>query len=151
VGLLEFFKLIQSCKPFKVFTETDCCDRGKSPRWSISMCLVSREGTNKMLQSLQAAEVPVLVFSAGLGDSVSAVLRYHNALLPNVHIISNYLRFNGLQVNGFQGDVIHSFNKNEHAIEKSDYFQVDTSNAAAHMFRHIVFHFLLSFWNGDVL
>lgn len=104
-----------------------------------------------MLQSLQAAEVPVLVFSAGLGDSVSAVLRYHNALLPNVHIISNYLRFNGLQVNGFQGDVIHSFNKNEHAIEKSDYFQVDTSNAAAHMFRHIVFHFLLSFWNGDVL
>lgn len=77
-----------------------------------------------MLQSLQAAGVPVLVFSAGLGDSVSAVLRYHNALLPNVHIISNYLQFNGLQVNGFQGDIIHSFNKNEHAVEKSDYFEV---------------------------
>jgi 5'-nucleotidase len=83
-----------------------------------------REGTNTMLQSLQAAGVPVLVFSAGLGDSVSAVLRYHNVLLPNLHIISNYLRFNGLQVNGFQGDIIHSFNKNEHAIEKSDYFEV---------------------------
>ena len=81
-----------------------------------------------MLESLQAAGVPVLVFSAGLGDSVSAVLRYHNALLPNVHIISNYLRFNGLQVNGFQGDIIHSFNKNEHAVEKSDYFEVNATN-----------------------
>lgn len=83
-----------------------------------------RDGTNKMLQALQTSEVPVLVFSAGLGDTVSAVMRYHSALLPNVHIISNYLRFNGLQVNGFQGEIIHSFNKNEHAIEKSDYFQV---------------------------
>ena len=91
---------------------------------SISLCLVYREGTNTMLQSLQTAGVPVLVFSAGLGDSVSAVLKYHNALLPNVHIISNYLRFNGLQVNGFQGDIIHSFNKNKHAVDKSDYFEV---------------------------
>jgi hypothetical protein len=97
-----------------------------------------------MLQSLQAAQVPVLVFSAGLGDSVSAVLRYHNMLLPNIHIISNYLRFNGLQVNGFQGDIIHSFNKNEHALEKSDYFQVDrayfqveTGHTSMHMFMHI--------------
>ena len=81
-----------------------------------------------MLQSLQAAGVPVLVFSAGLGDSVSAVLRYHNVLLSNVHIISNYLRFNGLQVNGFQGDIIHSFNKNEHAVDKSDYFEVSATN-----------------------
>jgi len=83
-----------------------------------------REGTNMMLQSLQAAGVPVLVFSAGLGDSVSAVLKYHKVLLSNVHIISNFMRFNGLQVNGFQGDIIHSFNKNEHAVEKSDYFEV---------------------------
>ena len=81
-----------------------------------------------MLESLQAADVPVLVFSAGLGDSVSAVLRYHNALLPNVHIISNYLQFDGLRVNGFQGDIIHSFNKNEHAVEKSDYFEVSATN-----------------------
>jgi 5'-nucleotidase len=81
-----------------------------------------------MLESLRTADVPVLVFSAGLGDSVSAVLRYHNALLPNVHIISNYLQFNGLQVNGFQGDIIHSFNKNQHAVEKSDYFKVRATN-----------------------
>jgi hypothetical protein len=84
-----------------------------------------------MLQSLQEADVPVLVFSAGLGDSVSAVLRYHNALLSNMHIISNYLRFTGLQVNGFQGDIIHSFNKNEHAVEKSDYFKVRATNVGA--------------------
>ncbi|KDR22681.1 7-methylguanosine phosphate-specific 5'-nucleotidase [Zootermopsis nevadensis] len=88
-----------------------------------------REGTNIMLQSLQAAQVPVLVFSAGLGDSVSAVLRYYSVLLPNVHIISNYLRFNGLKVNGLQGDIIHSFNKNEHALEKSGYFQVLASRS----------------------
>jgi 5'-nucleotidase len=95
-----------------------------------------------MLQSLQAADVPVLVFSAGLGDSVSAVLRYHNALLSNVHIISNYLRFNGLQVNGFKGDVIHPFNKNEHAIEKSDYFQVSTADNFLHTSGTSVCNFL---------
>jgi 5'-nucleotidase len=104
--------------------------------------IVSREGTDKMLQSLQAAGVPVLVFSAGLGDCVSAVLRYHNVLLSNVHIISNYLQFDGLQVNGFQGDIIHSFNKNEHAIEKSDYFQVSTAHNLVHMLDTFVCNFL---------
>jgi 5'-nucleotidase len=103
---------------------------------------VSREGTNKMLQSLQAAGVPVLVFSAGLGDSVSAVLRYHNVLLSNVHIISNYLQFDGLQVNGFKGDIIHSFNKNEHAVEKSDYFQVSTADSLVHILGTFVCNFL---------
>jgi hypothetical protein len=95
-----------------------------------------------MLQSLLKAQVPVLVFSAGLGDCVSAVLKYHNVLLPNIHIISNYLRFNGDQVNGFQGDIIHSFNKNERALEKSDYFQVETGSTPVHMFRHICYALL---------
>jgi hypothetical protein len=35
-------------------------------------------------------------------------------------------------VNGFEGDVIHPFNKNEHAIEKSDYFQVSTADCLLH-------------------
>jgi hypothetical protein len=95
-----------------------------------------------MLQSLQAAGVPVLVFSAGLGDSVSAVLRYHNVLLSNVHIISNYPRFEGLQMNRFQGDIIHSFNKNEHAIEKSEYFQVSTADSLMHMLGTFICNFL---------
>ncbi|PSN52496.1 7-methylguanosine phosphate-specific 5'-nucleotidase [Blattella germanica] len=77
-----------------------------------------------MLHRLETSDVPVLVFSAGLGDSVTAVLKYHDALLSNVHIISNYLKFNGIQVNGFQGDIIHSMNKNEHAVENSDYFEL---------------------------
>ncbi|KAJ9588142.1 hypothetical protein L9F63_018500 [Diploptera punctata] len=88
-----------------------------------------RDGTNAMLERLQSAEVPVLVFSAGLGDSVSAVLSHHDALLSNVHIISNYLQFNGLQVNGFQGNIIHSLNKNEHALEKSEYFDLLTGRS----------------------
>lgn len=88
-----------------------------------------RDGTNTMLQRLKTAEVPVLVFSAGLGDSVSAVLSYHDALLSNIHIISNYLQFNGLQVNGFQGNIIHSLNKNEHALEKSEYFELLTGRS----------------------
>lgn len=83
-----------------------------------------RNGTDIMLSHLEESGVPVLVFSAGLGDMVAAILRHHSSLLPNVHIISNFLQYDGDILCGFQGQIIHTFNKNEHAIENSDYFSL---------------------------
>ncbi|XP_044012040.1 7-methylguanosine phosphate-specific 5'-nucleotidase isoform X2 [Aphidius gifuensis] len=42
-----------------------------------------RDGTMPLIQRLNVANVPVLVFSAGLGDVVKAVLENHNILLDN--------------------------------------------------------------------
>lgn len=44
-----------------------------------------------MFQHLQKNDIPLLVFSAGIGDVVVAVLMHFNVLMPNVKV--KYLRF----------------------------------------------------------
>ncbi|KAI4503201.1 hypothetical protein M0802_001423 [Mischocyttarus mexicanus] len=83
-----------------------------------------RDGTKELMEKLNEANIPVLVFSAGLGDAVEAVLKCHDVLLNNVKIISNFLKYNGNQIDGFKNKkLIHAFNKNEHSMEQ-DYFKV---------------------------
>ncbi|XP_077277889.1 cytosolic 5'-nucleotidase IIIB [Temnothorax americanus] len=78
---------------------------------------ILRDGTEELFQKLYDARVPIVVFSAGLGDIVEAVLRYHNALFDNVKVISNFLKYDGNQLDGFKNDVlIHVYNKNECAL-----------------------------------
>jgi len=85
---------------------------------------ILRDGTEEFFERLYNAKVPIIIFSAGLGDIVEAVLRYHNALFDNVKVISNFLKYNGNQLDGFKNDVIiHVYNKNECALEK-DYLKV---------------------------
>ncbi|CAL7950881.1 unnamed protein product [Xylocopa violacea] len=83
-----------------------------------------RDGTKELLEKLHCAEVPVLVFSAGLGDVVETVLKNHGVLFENMKVISNFLKYKDGKLEGFQNkQLIHVFNKNEHAIEQ-DYFKV---------------------------
>lgn len=83
-----------------------------------------RDGTQSLIERLRAADVPVLVFSAGLGDVVQAVLQHHNVFFDNVKIISNFLKYEDNIVTGFKNKrLIHVFNKNEHSME-SDYFKL---------------------------
>lgn len=85
---------------------------------------ILRDGTEEIFEKLHNEHVPIVVFSAGLGDMVEAVLRYHNALYDNVKIISNFLKYNGNHLDGFKNDVlIHAYNKNKCALEK-DYLKV---------------------------
>jgi len=78
---------------------------------------VLRDGAKEILLKLYIAGVPIIVFSAGLGDMVEAVLKYHNILFDNVKIISNFLKYNGNKLEGFKNDMlIHAFNKNEYAL-----------------------------------
>ncbi|XP_012279752.1 7-methylguanosine phosphate-specific 5'-nucleotidase [Orussus abietinus] len=83
-----------------------------------------RDGTKDLFEKLFEAKVPILVFSAGLGDVVEAVLKDQDVLFKNVKVISNFLKYDGRKLNGFQQDrFIHVFNKNEHAIN-GEYFQI---------------------------
>lgn len=86
-----------------------------------------RDRTHEMFRELYADNIPCLVFSAGLGDSVMSVLKHANILYPNVKVVSNFLQYkDGDEIDGL-GDparMIHTFNKNETALEGTDYYDL---------------------------
>lgn len=85
---------------------------------------ILRDGTKEIVEKLYNVEVPIVVFSAGLGDMVEAVMKCNNAFFDNVKIISNFLKYKGNQLDGFSNDVlIHAYNKNECALAE-DYLAV---------------------------
>jgi len=83
-----------------------------------------RSGTDRLLARLHALSVPVLIFSAGLGDLIHAVLDQHAGNHDNIKVVSNYMRFDeeGKMI-GFTEEMIHMYNKNENAVHSSDYFE----------------------------
>jgi len=85
-----------------------------------------RDHTKVMLDSLQKAQVPVLVMSAGLGDILVEVMETFQILhQSNTKVVSNFLSYdeNG-KVIGLEGKMIHVYNKNENAFQDSEYFKV---------------------------
>lgn len=83
-----------------------------------------RDHTHELFHTLNRLDVPVLVFSAGLGNSVVSVLKQSKVMYPNVKVISNFLQYKGDMVNGFQEPMIHTYNKNETALEGSEYYDL---------------------------
>ena len=86
--------------------------------------VVCREGTMEFLETLAKHSIPVLILSAGLGNIVEEYLKHAGMLHPNMHIISNFLRF-GIdgKATGYTADVVHTFNKNESHVRNSPYFK----------------------------
>ncbi|KRY55714.1 putative cytosolic 5'-nucleotidase 3 [Trichinella britovi] len=67
---------------------------------------------------LQRNRIPFIIFSAGIGDVITYVLKRHLKSVPeNVHLISNFFELNdeGI-VCGFKEPMIHTFNKNASVI-----------------------------------
>ncbi|XP_050679976.1 7-methylguanosine phosphate-specific 5'-nucleotidase [Leptidea sinapis] len=90
-----------------------------------------RSGVKEIILWSQKKQVPVLVFSAGLGECVVAALNSANFLLPHVKVVSNFLSMDEDDtIVGIKGDVIHTYNKNEAAIRDTEYFGMvrDRSN-----------------------
>lgn len=84
-----------------------------------------RDRTHEMFRELYAENIPCLVFSAGLGDSVVSVLKHANILYPNVKVVSNFLQYKDDDVLDGLGDrLIHTFNKNETALEGTEYYDL---------------------------
>lgn len=78
-----------------------------------------------MFREMYEEEIPCLVFSAGLGDCVVSVLKHANILYPNVKVVSNFLQYKENDVlDGLGGNMIHTFNKNETALEGTDYYDL---------------------------
>ncbi|EDW00620.1 7-methylguanosine phosphate-specific 5'-nucleotidase [Drosophila grimshawi] len=83
-----------------------------------------RDRTHELFDSLRQLQIPVLVFSAGLGNSVVSVLQQANILYPNVKVISNFLKYSDGMLAGFQEPMIHTFNKNETVLDGSEYYEL---------------------------
>ena len=47
-----------------------------------------------MFNILDCASVPILIFSAGIGDILLEVVKQDDLVTPNVQVISNFMEFN---------------------------------------------------------
>uniref|UniRef100_A0A8C5QD00 5'-nucleotidase n=1 Tax=Leptobrachium leishanense TaxID=445787 RepID=A0A8C5QD00_9ANUR len=83
-----------------------------------------REGFEVFFASLHRSEIPLLIFSAGIGDVLEEIIRQAGVFYPNINVVSNYMDFdeNGILV-GFKGELIHTYNKNNSILRDRAYFQ----------------------------
>ncbi|XP_038182752.1 7-methylguanosine phosphate-specific 5'-nucleotidase [Arvicola amphibius] len=83
-----------------------------------------REGYKTFFDTLYHNNIPLFIFSAGIGDVLEEIIRQMKVFHPNIHIVSNYMDFSedGF-LQGFKGQLIHTYNKNSSVCENSGYFQ----------------------------
>ncbi|KAK7885930.1 hypothetical protein WMY93_025551 [Mugilogobius chulae] len=83
-----------------------------------------RDGYEQFFDRLQQHNVPMFIFSAGLGDVLEEILRQSGVYLPNVKVVSNFMDFddNGV-IRGFKGELIHVYNKHDGALRNTEYFK----------------------------
>ncbi|XP_062302476.1 cytosolic 5'-nucleotidase 3-like [Osmerus eperlanus] len=83
-----------------------------------------RDGFQLFFDHLQEHSVPLLIFSAGIGDVLEEVIRQAGVFHPNVKVFSNYMDFDEAGIlRAFKGELIHIYNKREGALLNSDHFQ----------------------------
>ncbi|XP_035991302.1 cytosolic 5'-nucleotidase 3 isoform X1 [Fundulus heteroclitus] len=90
-----------------------------------------REGYEQFFDRLHQHDVPVFIFSAGLGDVLEEVIRQAGVYHSNMKVVSNFMDFDDKGVlRGFKGDLIHVYNKHDGALRSTDYFKQlrDNSN-----------------------
>ncbi|XP_014059562.1 cytosolic 5'-nucleotidase 3 isoform X2 [Salmo salar] len=83
-----------------------------------------REGYQLFFDHLQEHSIPLLIFSAGVGDVLEEVIRQAGVFHPNVKVFSNYMDFDETGVlKAFKGELIHIYNKREGALLNTGHFQ----------------------------
>jgi hypothetical protein len=79
-----------------------------------------RKGADLLFRLAQEVDVPFHIFSAGIYDVIHAFLEHHNLNKFGMHVVSNMMAFDDDNVlQGFQGTLIHTMNKNSLALHKS--------------------------------
>ncbi|XP_034030290.1 cytosolic 5'-nucleotidase 3 isoform X1 [Thalassophryne amazonica] len=85
---------------------------------------VLREGCEQFFDRLHYHNVPVFIFSAGLGDVLEELIRQAGVYHNNIKVVANFMDFdeNGI-VRGFKGELIHVYNKHDGALRNTEYFK----------------------------
>lgn len=90
-----------------------------------------RDGCSKLLERLETKKIPLLIFSAGVGDVIQHFLEVKQIPLKNIQLIANFLIYDqhGRAV-GYRQPLIHSLNKSEALLRDKDYYQelIDRKN-----------------------
>uniref|UniRef100_UPI00398E377A cytosolic 5'-nucleotidase 3A-like isoform X2 n=1 Tax=Pristiophorus japonicus TaxID=55135 RepID=UPI00398E377A len=83
-----------------------------------------RDGYKDFFDKLNKHNIPVFIFSAGVGDILEEIIHRFGVYHENVTVVSNFMDFdeNGV-LKGFKGELIHIFNKHEGALRNTEYFQ----------------------------
>uniref|UniRef100_A0A8D1KHS5 5'-nucleotidase n=1 Tax=Sus scrofa TaxID=9823 RepID=A0A8D1KHS5_PIG len=92
--------------------------------------IMLKEGYENFFDKLQQYNIPVFIFSAGIGDVLEEVIRQAGVYYPNVKVVSNFMDFddNGL-LRGFKGELIHVFNKHDGSLKNTEYFNQLKNNS----------------------
>ncbi|XP_072502561.1 7-methylguanosine phosphate-specific 5'-nucleotidase isoform X4 [Notamacropus eugenii] len=86
--------------------------------------MVEWEGFETFFNTLYRSNIPLLIFSAGIGDILEEMIRQMNVFHPNIRVVSNYMDFDESgYLQGFKGNLIHTYNKNSSVLEDSKYFE----------------------------
>ncbi|XP_012949765.2 cytosolic 5'-nucleotidase 3A isoform X2 [Anas platyrhynchos] len=90
-----------------------------------------KEGYENFFDKLSEHNIPVFIFSAGIGDILEEVIHQAGVYHSNVKVVSNFMDFdeNGI-LRGFKGELIHVYNKHDGALKNTEYFKQlkDNSN-----------------------
>lgn len=54
----------------------------------------SRDGFKEFFDQLHKNNIPLFIFSAGVGDVLEEIIRQANVFYSNVSVVSNYMDFN---------------------------------------------------------
>lgn len=81
-----------------------------------------RDKTIEFFDVLAKKNIPLLIFSSGIGNIIEGYLVKENKLTPNIHILSNTFVFDkdGFAT-GYKDEVIHLMNKCEHKVTNDSY------------------------------
>ncbi|XP_071307084.1 7-methylguanosine phosphate-specific 5'-nucleotidase isoform X2 [Agelaius tricolor] len=83
-----------------------------------------RDGFKEFFDQLHKNNIPLFIFSAGVGDILEEIIRQANVFYPNVNVVSNYMAFSDEGVlTHFKGPLIHTYNKNNSVLQGTGYFQ----------------------------
>lgn len=84
--------------------------------------LVFRKDSINFINTLFENNIPLLIFSAGIGNVIELFLKDNNCNHKNVKIISNFLKFDesGKMI-AFSDTLIHSYNKSEVSLKNGRY------------------------------
>ncbi|XP_033826799.1 cytosolic 5'-nucleotidase 3-like [Periophthalmus magnuspinnatus] len=83
-----------------------------------------RDGYEFFFNHLHEHSIPLLIFSAGIGDILEEVIRQAGVFHSNVNVFSNYMDFDELGVlQAFKGELIHIYNKREGALLNTGHFR----------------------------
>ncbi len=86
---------------------------------------IFRDKTSDLLTFLNKKNIPLLIFSSGLGDLIEGFLKKENLSFDNISIIANFYNYKkDNTINGYKGNIIHVFNKSKVQVENQNIAKV---------------------------